>query len=227
MFGPITVTGPRTIEVEFVQLSRYSLTTQVIGTNGTVTPDRTTTYYEGEVVELIATPNPGYVVARWTGTDDDTTASIYNTVTMDEDKVVSVEFTVSNNLLVPGAYDTIEDAVAAANDGDRIILATRAEPYLINNPDGIDFDGKNVTLMSVDPDDPETIANTVIDCQGSRYEAKRAFHFQSGEDPNTTVILGITIKNGFIMGAMGESGVIENEPWPPIDSDPPPPNRAR
>jgi len=81
--------------------------------------------------------------------------------------------------------------------------------------------------MSTDPDDPEVIANTIIDCNGARLNTTRAFHFHSGEDRNTKVI-GFTIKNGYINGGNGTAGIpymltpdpYDFEPTPPANFDP-------
>ncbi|MDD5134841.1 MAG: hypothetical protein PHP01_05470 [Phycisphaerae bacterium] len=49
-------------------------------------------YLRGTVAQLTATPNYGYKVKKWTGTDDDLLKDPNNTVTMSEDKTVTVEF---------------------------------------------------------------------------------------------------------------------------------------
>ncbi|MHC5117617.1 MAG: right-handed parallel beta-helix repeat-containing protein, partial [Planctomycetota bacterium] len=133
-------------------------------------------FKQGSIVELLATPETGYQVARWFGADSE---PFYygetNTITMAGPKQVQVEFElgVPKNLYVPETYNTIEDAVIAGRDGDTIVLAPRpTEPYLINDPEGINFgrlengDTKNLVLTSTDPNDPLVVASTIIDCQG-------------------------------------------------------------
>ena len=101
----------------------------------------------------------------------------------------------------------------AARSGDRIILAPRPDvPYLIENPDGINFGDKNLVITSIDPNDPTIVAQTIIDCQGSRYLSKRAFHFDSGQTDNS-VIQGITIRNAFT-AVIGGSAAISTGRWP-------------
>ena len=56
------------------------------------------------------------------------------------------------------------------------------------------------------------VAQTIIDCQGSRYQSKRAFHFESGQTDNS-VIQGITIQNAFT-AVIGRSAVISTGRWP-------------
>ena len=185
-------------------------------------------FKQGTVVQLRAVPAPNYRVARWFGADSD---PFYygedNTVTMTGYQDVQVEFErgVPKELYVGDAgagytYNTIEDALAAARSGDTIILEARDpdRPHYIDSPDGLNFgfdlngNPKNLTIRSTDPNDPDIVANTIIDCQGSRYLSKRAFHFDSGQDSSTR-IEGITIKNAFT-AVIGASAAIPTGRWP-------------
>jgi hypothetical protein len=49
-------------------------------------------YQEGTVMTLTATPTTGYRVRTWRGTDDDRSTASVNTVTMNSDRRVEVEF---------------------------------------------------------------------------------------------------------------------------------------
>lgn len=89
------------------------------------------------------------------------------------------------NILVPGDYLTIQEAIDNASAGDVIVVS---EGIYTEN---IDFRGKNVTLQSEDPDNPEVIANTVID--GSNNGT--VVSFKSGEN-NTAKLDGFTITGG-------------------------------
>ncbi|MHC4543549.1 MAG: right-handed parallel beta-helix repeat-containing protein, partial [Planctomycetota bacterium] len=186
--------------------------------------------YKGRVFVLTAIPDPGYRVLSWTGTDNDPSWNINtNTVTMlSDNKAVVVEFEqdVVTNYYVPSEYATIEEAIVAAHPaGDNVIVARGI--HYVTSPDGIDFQGKQITLMSADPDDPYTIANTIIDAAGTRYYPRRAFHFHSGEDANT-LVMGLTIRNGFMTGPLGAPGLysLTPEPYEPVPGDDPPPPRA-
>jgi len=197
----------------------YSLTIRVFGGHGTVEANEpnpitsgpapgTSSYYSGTIVTLTATPEPGYRVARWSATDtndqwgwnlNNIDVAVYNK------KTVTVEFEpdVSNILKVPEEFTTIEQAVTAARSGDQIFVAKGV--HYISEPNGIDFKGKSIILSSLDPDDPQVIAQTIIDCQGAKYLPKRALQFHSGEE-RTAVVTGFTIRNGLMSGVIGETG---------------------
>ncbi len=80
---------------EYFAVTQYTLTTSVDGAHGTLLP-ASGDYDEGAVVALTATPDFGYQVAAWTGTDDDASHSTSNSVTMDSDKTVMVQFEVAS-----------------------------------------------------------------------------------------------------------------------------------
>jgi hypothetical protein len=69
-----------------------TLTTSVVGGHGVIAPTPGGTHDYGVVVSLAATPDAGYQVKAWSGTDDDSFTANANAVTMDGDKTVSVEF---------------------------------------------------------------------------------------------------------------------------------------
>ncbi len=187
------------------------------------------TIKQGTVVRLTATPVANYRVKRWVGTDDDTLTGNTNTVTMSGNRTIQVEFEldVPRNRLVPTDYPTLNAALAAARDKDTIILAPRPNlPYTIATPtgEGLDLMGKSVIITSEDPNDPVMVANTIIDCQGSRYAPQRAFRIGRGEGRNT-IIQGLTIRNAFWIGQRGQDAAIPNDEFPP-DQTPPAPPRA-
>ncbi|MGA1864103.1 MAG: right-handed parallel beta-helix repeat-containing protein [bacterium] len=86
----------------------------------------------------------------------------------------------------PNCFQSIQDAIGFAKDGDVIII----KPGTCN--ESIDFFRKAVTIRSIDPNDPDIVAATVIDTTGLN---KPAVFFMSGEDPNS-VLSGLTLKNG-------------------------------
>ena len=94
----------------------------------------------------------------------------------------------------PGEYPTIQAAILAAGDGDEIVLQPGVYRGWGNRD--LDFWGKTITVRSVDPNNPQTVASTIIDCQGSEQAPHRAFLFHSGETAQATVA-GLTIVNGY------------------------------
>jgi len=90
---------------------------------------------------------------------------------------------------VPGDYPGIQVAIDNSNDGDMIIVS--AGSYYEN----VDFHGKNVALTSVNPDDPEIVAATIIDAK----DVGRAVIFANGEGEGT-LLTGFTITGGKAYG---------------------------
>lgn len=86
----VTMNSNRNVYVEFERIM-YTLTTLVTAGIGTITPSGGE-FEAGTIVQLTASPETGYQVNKWTGTNDDNTTSPTNFVTMNSDKTVSVEF---------------------------------------------------------------------------------------------------------------------------------------
>ncbi len=97
----------------------------------------------------------------------------------------------AQTLYVPsGEYSSIQSAINDANDGDTIVVS--AGTYQEN----INFLGKAITVWSVDPNDPNVVAATIID--GSNPvdpNIGSVATFNNGEDTNS-VLSGFTIQNG-------------------------------
>ncbi|MHC4220196.1 MAG: hypothetical protein ACYSU7_17260, partial [Planctomycetota bacterium] len=87
-------------------------------------------------------------------------------------------------------YSSIQDAIAAAVNGDEVVVAEGiyAEP--------IDFLGKAITVRSTDPADPAVVAATIIDGTGNLHVVQCV----SGEGADT-VLDGITITGGNANGS--------------------------
>jgi len=73
----------------------------------------------------------------------------------------------------PADFNNIQAAIIDANDGDTVEI----QPGTYTGPGNrdIDFLGKAITVRSTNPTDPETIAQTTIDCNNSG----RAFRFRT------------------------------------------------
>jgi len=160
---------------------QVSLTVNVIGTHGTVTP-MSGMFNKYTVVVLTAAADPGYRV-RWTGTDDDTSAALVNTVMMNSDKTVTAIIEQPRVLRVPSDFPRIQLAIDASEDGDTIVInegTYRAENLVIA--------GKAITLTGTNPDDPCSVAVTILD--GTGYTG-RGLSISSSCGPDT-VINGLT-----------------------------------
>ncbi|MHC4705595.1 MAG: right-handed parallel beta-helix repeat-containing protein [Planctomycetota bacterium] len=97
------------------------------------------------------------------------------------------------NITSPSQYGSIQSAVDDSNDWD-VIIVTIGTHTGDGNRD-IDFAGRAITLRSIDPEDLDVVASTVINCQGSVQEPHRGFYFHSGEDANS-VVSGLTVTGG-------------------------------
>jgi len=113
-------------------------------------------------------------------------------------------------LKVPSVYQTIQDAITAAVNGDTVEISPYPYPpyvYTGYHNVNIDFKKKKITVRSIDPTNPAIVASTIIDCQGTPdpYNPIRAFIFQTGEGSDS-VLAGLTIRNGYIKGLPGTNG---------------------
>ena len=101
-------------------------------------------------------------------------------------------------------FNNIQAAIDDSNDGDTIEV--KIGTYTGNGNRDIDFKGKAITVRGTDPNDPNVVANTIIDCNATEAQQHRGFYFHSGEDVNS-ILAGITITRGYV-------------------ADPPKPNRG-
>jgi hypothetical protein len=109
------------------------------------------------------------------------------------------------DIFVPIDYPTIQDAIDASVNGDIIVVFPGT--YTGSGNRDLDTLGKLITVRSTDPDDPNVVAATIIDCQGTQADAHRGFYFHSGEGRNS-VVSGLTIKNGYSYGTDAKGGAI-------------------
>jgi hypothetical protein len=91
---------------------------------------------------------------------------------------------------VPDDYPAIGDAIEAAEDGDEIIVA-EGEYF-----EHFNLLGKAITLRSTDPEDPEVVANTIVNGDG----ALHVVVCNTDEGPDT-IINGFTVTGGEARGA--------------------------
>lgn len=91
----ITMNGDYSITANFEELAEYDLTTSSTAGGSVAMPgEGTFTYYDGTVVNLVATADSGYYFVNWTG-DVDTIANVNaptTTVTMSDDYSITANF---------------------------------------------------------------------------------------------------------------------------------------
>jgi len=172
----------------------YSLQIYVVG-HGTVEPNAVPEVHyfpPGTMVDLRATPDDGYRVRRWSGTNDDSLVGVINSVTMYTSRVVFVEFELAVprvlNVATDGRYTYLglQEAIDDAKDGDIIVLHSGTYAGT-----GYEVIGKNITITGTNPDDPNVVASTIIDCTN---ELNGGIHIL-GAPGGSTVLNGITIMN--------------------------------
>jgi len=142
-------------------------------------------YYEGTELTLTAVPDEGYYPQGWY--DQQGELISYDRtmeVVVDSNLSFTLRFRLPGKINVSGGADAISQAVAAAQNGDVLVVA----PGTYDG--GIDLQGKELTVTCTNPDDPEVVAETIIDCADSG----GGFIFENGED-NLTVVDGFRIIN--------------------------------
>jgi parallel beta-helix repeat protein/predicted outer membrane repeat protein len=108
-------------------------------------------------------------------------------------KTINVTLYCGVTFNVPDEYPTIQAAINAAPDGGTVIVAPGTYTGYGNRD--LDFHGKAITVRSADPNNPNIVAATIIDCNGTGQDEHRGFYFHNGEDGNS-ILEGITITNG-------------------------------
>ena len=220
----------------YVGTGRYQLTVSVIGGHGTVTPV-SGQYHEFQVVTLVATPDAGYRVKQWIGTDRDPSWNRNtNTVTMDTgaSKFVTVEFERSITQQ-PARAAGFRDDRGRGRGGRPGRDEHHPQPGHAPRdlPERHRFPGQG---DRPDVHRPERSGGRGQDdhrrCGATSSVRGRAFHFHSGEDANS-VIAGVTIRNGYVRGpraADGRFGVPTPVPYEvvaPTSGTPPRPRAER
>ncbi len=113
--------------------------------------------------------------------------------------------TTIHNITQDTWHPSIQIAINLAQNSDVIELLSYE--YIGQGNHDIDFLGKEITLRSADPEDPNIVASTIINCLGSSDEHHRGFYFHQNENGNA-ILDGLTIKNGY--AEKGGGILIEN-----------------
>ena len=114
---------------------------------------------------------------------------VWQTGTFGQVNAISLEFGYAaekgpvENLTTGEYYDYIQHAIIRGRAGDKIVVAEGTYH------EDIDLMGRNLTLSSIDPDDPAVVAATIID------GGSRVVTFANGEDAGC-VLSGFTITGG-------------------------------
>ncbi len=113
----------------------------------------------------------------------------------------------ATELHVPASYPTIQAAIDAAVAGDEVVIAPGT--YTGDGNRDLDYGGKAITVRSTDPNDPNVVAATVINCQGTPTEPHRGFIFQTDEGP-ASILDGVTVTGGHAVGEdrLGWAGAV-------------------
>ncbi len=108
-------------------------------------------------------------------------------------------------ITVPDDYFTIQAAIDASSNGDLIIV----KPGIYK--ENLNFNGKEVTVRSTNPEDNDIVVTTIIDGD----EKGRVVRFENGEGEGT-VLQGFTIINGVAGNHNGGGIFITNSSCPVI-----------
>ncbi len=95
-----------------------------------------------------------------------------------------------------GPKATIQAGMDAAHPYEGDVVVVGSGTYTGAGNRDLDFFGKAIIVQSSDPNDPELVSATVIDCEGTEAVEHRAFWFHSGEGPNS-VVAGFTVTGGY------------------------------
>ena len=151
LINTVTMTCDRMVIVEFAvePFAMFQLSTAVTGGEGWIAPGHGS-HSAGSIVTLTATPASGYRIMEWSGTDDDSSTDVKNTVTMNNSKIVTVEFEPWPDCNADGTPDAVNIADLISTDCNGNGIPDECEPD--TDGDGtIDDCDASFDLMAIDP----------------------------------------------------------------------------
>lgn len=93
-------------------------------------------------------------------------------------------------------FDAIQEALDRVAPGESVVILPGV--YSGRGNHDLDVRGKPITVRSIDPTDPLAVGTTLIDCQGTSEDMRRAFKFHRGEH-SSAVVAGLKIMNGYAL----------------------------
>ena len=198
-----------TIEAKFI--GQFTITASA-GNNGSIEPEGEITILQGESQTFTITPDICYQIEKIIvkGTEVAEIESHYTIDDIQEDYNIEVSFALSDKKirrynqsgeLQNDDYNSIQDAINDSVDGDTIIVCPGT--YHEN----LVFDGKDITVKSTDPSNPDIVATTIIDgdVDGDETGDGSVVSFMNGD---TSTLEGFTLTNGIgtLMGSYTAGG---------------------
>ncbi len=153
----VTMDSDRSVTVQFEEIpaTQYQLSASVTGGHGTISPT-SGTYNEGTVVTLTATPDTGYRVQGWSGTNNDNSTANTNAVTMTSNRSVTVQFEeipatqYQLSASVTGGHGTISPTSGTYNEGTVVTLTARPDTgYRVQAWSGTNNDSSTANTNTV------------------------------------------------------------------------------
>ena len=160
--------------------------TSTAGAGGSITPEGAITIAEGENQTFTITPDEGYLIEDvLVDGASEGAVSTYSFQNIQQDHTIQASFVGVRvyNTDTGVDYDTIQEAIDAAQTGETIIV------YPGTYDENILFNDKDITVSSTNPSDPAIVAATIIDGGGN----DSVVRFTGGD---ISTLEGFTIQNG-------------------------------
>ncbi len=119
-----------------------------------------------------------------------------------------------------GPKATIQEAIDTADLAEPHCAVVNVAPgaYTGDGNRDLNLEGEAIVVRGTNPNDPNVVAATIIDCGGTALDPHRGFVFKMDEGP-AAVVAGLTIANGYAAGSGSEmdgGGILCNGSAPTI-----------